>query len=189
MTSMPRVRAGLLTHKLDDQVLVYDPKADRVHLLDATTARVLSLLQETGWTFEGMSIEVSERFGTEESGSLVSLAIEALRAADLLEAESAPSAMVDVARRDMIRKVAAVATAALLVPAISTFTATPGYAATGAGLVAHCGVCTSSAQCQNSETCNNKGACGGNSGDNPSGASCTQGQQCCSGTCTGGHCA
>lgn len=137
MTSLPRVRPGLLKHNVDEQELVYDPRADRVHLLDQTTACVLTLLQEDGWTPEGIAAELTSRLGLSASASLLPLAIQELRNADLLESLPEPvTPAIDVSRRELLKKVGLTGAAALLVPAIVTFTATPGYAQgtlTGAG--------------------------------------------------------
>ena len=72
MESLPRIRAGLLRHELDGQVLVYDPRHDRVHLLDPTTGCVLELLQEGGWTAEGVIAEVGARLNIDADSGLVS---------------------------------------------------------------------------------------------------------------------
>jgi hypothetical protein len=138
MTQLPRARSGLLKHNVDDQELIYDPRADRVHLLDPTTACVLTLLQEGGWTREGVVIEMAARLGVPANASLLPLAIEELRAADLLEPSAGEiSPLVDVNRRELLKKVGLAGAAALLIPSIVTFTATPGYAQTsGAGTLA-----------------------------------------------------
>jgi hypothetical protein len=134
MTPLPRVRPGLLHHKLDEQVLVYDSRGDKVHLLDPTTACVLTLLEEGGWTREGVAAELFRRLGIDSSETLVPLAVEELRAADLLEITPEPEMpLADVTRRELLRKIGLTGAAALLIPAIVTFTATPGYAQTSAG--------------------------------------------------------
>jgi hypothetical protein len=193
MKHIPRVRTGLLQHKLDDQVLVYDPGADRVHLLDPTTACVITLLEEGGWTREGIVAEVSRRLNVTASDSLVPLAFEELRAAELLEDDAADAPMVDVSRRDLVRKAVIAGATALLLPAIVTYTATPGYAGgSGAGSVGLCGACTpinSQGNCATGNACNNVGACcNGCNNKKPNGASCSGGGNCCSGTCTSSIC-
>jgi PqqD family protein of HPr-rel-A system len=191
MNPLPRVRPGLLRHQLDDQVLVYDSREDRVHLLDPTTACVLTLLQEGGWTPEGIAAELSARIGMTSGAAFLPLALDELRGAGLLESEIDPP-VVDVSRRDMMRKVAMASAAALLVPAIVTFTATPGYAAgSGAGNLGLCAHCTSDADCAAPNLCGTDAtsrACGSNKTAN--GGACSGGNQtsannqCCSGTCS-----
>jgi hypothetical protein len=145
MTQLPRARSGLLKHNVDDQELIYDPRADRVHLLDPTTACVLTLLQEGGWTREGVVIEMAARLGVPANASLLPLAIEELRAADLLEPSAEEiSPLVDVNRRELLKKVGLAGAAALLIPSIVTFTATPGYAQTsGSGSLTNGAACSS----------------------------------------------
>jgi hypothetical protein len=187
MIPLPRVRAGLLRHDLDGQVLVYDSRDDRVHLLDPITGCVLQLLEESGWTREGIIYEVSERLSVPKDAGMLDLALEALRAADLLEKDSAPEPMVDVGRRELLRKAALAGAAAFLIPAVTTITATKGYGQTAAGNLGTCAACTSGTQCA-SGTCGNSGACSSNK--LPNGATCSGGSQsaanstCCSGTCS-----
>ena len=154
MSSLPRVRPGLLRHRLDEQILVYDPRDDKVHLLYPTTACVLDLLQEGGWSPERIGGEVARRMNVVPSEELVSLSLDELRKADLLDASAEPLAPVtDVARREMLRKVAMVGAAALAIPVITTLTATPAYAAC-TGLLAAGARCVVGSQC-----CS--GVCGG----------------------------
>ncbi len=130
MSSLPRVRPGLLRHRLDEQTLVYDPRDDKVHLLDPTTGCVLDLLEEGGWTPERMVEEVARRLNVAPSNELMSLSFDELRKADLLDTSHAPLPPVsDLRRREMLRKVGLAGAAALLIPAITTFTASTAYAA------------------------------------------------------------
>lgn len=147
MSSLPRVRPGLLRQRLDEQILVYDPREDKVHLLDPTSACVLDLLEEGGWARERISGEIARRMNVEASEELVSLSLDELRKADLLDTSSAPVAPVtDLRRREMLRKLGLAGAAALLIPAITTLTASPAYAI-GTGCVLSPGACTSNAQC------------------------------------------
>lgn len=147
MSSLPRVRPGLLRHSLDDQILVYDPREDKVHLLDPTTACVLDLLQEGGWSPERMRDEVARRMNVAASEEIVALSLDELRKADLLDTSASPVAPVtDLARREMLRKVGFVGAAALAIPLITTLTATPAYAVC-TGLLTAGQACTSGAQC------------------------------------------
>lgn len=189
---LPRVRTGLLRHNLDNQVLIYDSANERVHLLDPTTACVMQLLEE-GWTTEGIAVEAASRLQATPIDGFLPLAIEELRVAGLLvEPVTVSSIPVDVTRRELMRKAAVVGATALLVPAIMTLTASPGYAA-GTNTVAQCGVCTATLQCQGGLTCDpasvGPSVCGGG-GKRAAGVTCTGNGQCCSGTCTGaGTCA
>ena len=145
MNSLPRVRPGLLRHRLDEQVLVYDPRDDKVHLLDPTTACVLDLLEEGGWTAERVAGEVARRLEVDPSEELLALSLDELRKADLLDKSTGSIPPVtDLRRREMLRKVGLAGAAALLIPAITTLTATPAMAAT----CLHNGQpCTVSGQC------------------------------------------
>jgi hypothetical protein len=185
MVALPRLKAGLLKHDLDNQVLIYDSADDRVHLLDATTARVYSLLEQDVWTYESAAAELSRRPGVAEAKGLVDLAIDELRSARLLDN---PGGSIDMSRRELLRSAALTGAAALLLPAIVTLTATPGYAQ-GSATVGHCGACTDSSQCMNGETCqtNTGGTACGNPGA-PLGAACSNNGLCCSNKCTGGVC-
>lgn len=147
MSTLPRVRPGLLRQRLDEQVLVYDPREDKVHLLDPTTACVLDLLEEGGWAQPRMTQEVARRLNVAASEDLVSLSLDELRKADLLDTSSAPvPAVTDLRRREMLRKVGLAGAAALLIPAITTLTASPAYAV-GTNCVLEGGACTQGSQC------------------------------------------
>jgi hypothetical protein len=193
MTSLPRARSGLLKHNVDDQELIYDPRADRVHLLDPSTACVLTLLQEGGWTREGIVFEMSERLRVAANANLLRLAIDELRVADLLEPaahESMP--LIDVNRRELLKKVGLAGAAALLIPSIVTFTATPGYAQTsGAGSLAAGSPCsaTPGQQCGPGLYCypSNPGVCVPQ-GCTVGGGACSSTTTCCSDYKTGNQC-
>lgn len=129
MTSLPRVRPGLLRHELDGQVLIYDARDDRVHLLDTTTGKVFELLEKGGRTREGIVGELATRMNALESDSLLQLSLEELRKADLLDDGAAPVApLSEINRRELLRKVGMAGAAALLIPAIATLTAGTAYA-------------------------------------------------------------
>jgi hypothetical protein len=158
MSSLPRVRPGLLRHRLDDQILVYDPREDKVHLLDPTSACVLDLLQEGGWSPERMREEVARRMNVAGSEELIALSLDELRKADLLETSAAPvTPVTDLARREMLRKVGLVGAAALAIPLITTLTATPAYAAC-TGLLTAGQTCSIGTQCC-SGICTQAGTC------------------------------
>ncbi|HYN81414.1 MAG TPA: hypothetical protein VES88_07930 [Gemmatimonadaceae bacterium] len=195
--TLPRIRSGLLRHTLDNQVLIYDSRDDRVHLLDPTTACVLELLEEGGWTSEGITAELAVRLSVAPNEAFLPLALEELRNADLLEpTEASPAALVDVPRRDLIRKLALTGAAAMLVPAIATLSATRAYgqASPGVGTVASCQPCTQDEQCADfagdpTKGCNEFNICG-QTGQAPLGGACGPGgaPNCCTGSCSGGTC-
>src|SRR5687767_1498544 len=129
MTSIPRTKSGLLKHPLDGQTLVYEAATENVHLLDPATASVLELLEEGGWTAEGISIEVSRRHGVTADENFLILAFETLREADLLAPDTAP-APIDYGRRELLRKAVIAGASALLVPAVVSMTPNPSAAQT-----------------------------------------------------------
>jgi hypothetical protein len=132
MMPLPSVRSGLLCNCLDDQVLVYDPRAERVHLLDPSTACVMELLGESRWTIEGITAEVSRRTNLPPNPDLLLLAIEELRKADLLDTdEGIPPELpgAGMLRREMLRKAALGATA-LIIPAIVSLAPSTAYGQT-----------------------------------------------------------
>ena len=196
MKALPRVRSGLLKHPLDKQVLVYDTQWDQVHLLDPTTACVLELLEEGGWTAEGITAELAVRLDIAPNPSLVALAVEQLRNAPLLdEKDPSQAAFVDVNRRDLLKTVAMTGAAALLIPTVATLTATRGYAQ---GTVPNRGIGNTcpggNAQCISGNcclgTCIATGATCAGAGSVPNGGSCVATSQCSVGgaTCTAGVC-
>ena len=195
MTQLPRVRSGLLKHPLDKQVMVYDTRWDQVHLLDPTTACVLELLEEGGWTPEGITAELAVRLNISPNPALLPLAIEQLRNAPLLEEANPESgAFVGVNRRELLRSAAMAGVAALLVPTVATLTATRGYAQ---GTAPNHGVgntCTGNSQCISGNCCNGiciaTGATCNTAGSVPNGGACNATVDCQSAgaTCTAGVC-
>jgi len=186
MTPLPRIRAGLLKHPLDKQVLVYDTITDRVHLLDPTTACVLELLEEGTLTSEGISEQIVARLDLAPDPGFLPLAIEELRRADLLDQSTGMQPPL-IDRRELLQKVALTGVAALLIPTVASLTAIRGYAQGTAPNQGVCNTCTDSSQCINSQCCN--GMCMVACIGNGTGACCTLPGQCASGVCTGGFCA
>ncbi len=136
MNALPRVRPGLLRHHLDGQVLIYDAREDRVHLLDPTTGYVFELLEQEGRTREGIVGELATRMDAVESDSMLQLSLDELRKADLLDdATKHVPALSEINRRELLRKVGLAGAAALLVPAIATLTATPAYAQASCAII------------------------------------------------------
>src|SRR5687768_7120025 len=97
--ALPTVKPGLLRHPLDSQVLVYDPTADTVHLLERGPACVLELLEEKGWTVDGMLAELERRVGLEADESYLKAAIDDINSAGLLAVEPVKTTL-DLPRRD-----------------------------------------------------------------------------------------
>jgi len=151
MNPLPRARSGLLRHPLDDQVLVYDSSGDRVHVLDQTSATVLELLQEGGWTREGIAHELAERLDAQSSADLVEVALDQLWNAGLLEETVLSNpAKPSLSRRQLIEKLTVAGASALLVPAIASLSATNAYAQTASGVGTPC---TAASQCLSGKCC------------------------------------
>jgi len=168
MNSLPRVRSGLLRHELDGQVLIYDAREDKVHLLDTTTGHVFALLEQGDRSRDGIVSELATRMNSLESDSLLQLSLDELRKADLLDdGPAAVAPLSEINRRDLLRKVGLAGAAALLVPAIATLTATSASGQTGiscltTGLVCGAGVtlhCCPGLTCRNISTLTGNGTC------------------------------
>ncbi|HUQ18289.1 MAG TPA: HPr-rel-A system PqqD family peptide chaperone [Gemmatimonadaceae bacterium] len=159
MISLARMRTDVLRHQLEDQVLVYDPRENAVHLLDPTTACVMDLLIEGGRTVEEITAEVAARTGYEPSPGLIMLALEELRRTKLLdesEAQQKPLSGAVMFRRGMLKKVASAGAATLLVPLIVTMS--PGTAqAQSSACIPHDACCETGRVC-----CNAKDTCEAN---------------------------
>ena len=187
MSPLPRPTSGLLKHPLDRQVLVYDTRVDRVHLLDPTTACVLELLEEGGWTPEGITAEIAVRLDVSPNEGFLPLALNELRNASLLdETVALATPLMEVNRRELVRKLAMTGAGALLVPTVATLTATRGYAQ---GTVASLGPgrdCTNNAQCIQNNCC--FGICSNTGCPQTSGAACAFSFQCSSNSCVNGVC-
>jgi hypothetical protein len=183
MHRSPRLKAGLLKHTLENEVVVYDPGADQIHLLDKTTAAAFDLLSEGKFDDVSAATEISRRVGAPNGAALLELALDELRTSGLIDDSAAP---VDVTRRDMLRKAALVGAAAMAVPVVATLTATRGYAQ-ASGSVGLCGACTATTQCAAGRACVS-GACGG-TGKSANGTTCSGNGNCCSGNCAAGVCA
>lgn len=187
MTALPRIRAGLLKHPLDKQVLVYDTRADRVHLLDPMTACVLELLEEGGRTPDEISEQIVARLDLAPSAGFLPLALEELRKAGLFDETAAvPDPLVDVRRRELLRTIAMTGAAALLVPTVASLTATRGYAQ-GTVLAGAGQGCGSNATCASNNCCN--GICSATGCPQAAGSICTANNQCAAaGGCCAGIC-
>lgn len=128
----PKKRDDLCLQVLDDELLVYDPKDDRVHALAAPAALVLELC-------DGMTLladvdrKLSEKLQLEEPATMRDHVLSELARAQLLE-DAHPKIMgARLARRALLKSLG---TAALLVPTVTSITA-PAAAQAGscAGLL------------------------------------------------------
>lgn len=131
-TSLPSLRRGLLTHKLEDEVLIYDPGFANIHLLDGTTARVAELLGQ-GRDEVDIVAELEVQPGSGAGHPLLALALDELSKADLIESSEPARPMTDVTRRQLLQKLAVVG-AGLVIPMV--LSVTPGRAgaqSTGCG--------------------------------------------------------
>jgi hypothetical protein len=130
-----------LRHPLGDQVLVYDTKRNKVHLLDQTTAQVVDSL-ERGETPETIAVKLGERSGGSGDDMLL-LALDELAQAELTEGGARKAEpMPELTRREILRRFAAIGAAAL-VPVVLTLTPNT---ALGASLA--CGqACVTTTQC------------------------------------------
>ena len=156
MITLARARLDIRCHELDDQLMVYDPLNEAVHLLDPTTGSVLRLLQAGGKTVEEITAEVAKKNNYAPSEGLLVLAIDELRHARLLDEPDGSHQRLKGAglfRRAMVKKVVAAGAAAFIVPAIVTLSANDAYGQSSA-CVAHDGCCTPTQVC-----CNAKDTC------------------------------
>jgi len=143
------LRTSLLCNELDGQVLVYDPKSETIHLLDATTAQVMEILRDHTLTAEEAAAELSRRTGAASNAALLELALEELRKAELLDEQPVSSPRPGVSRRELLRKATFAGAAAALIPTIVTLSATRAYGQGSCKAKKEC--CTVDADC-----CSNK---------------------------------
>lgn len=151
MAPLPLLREGLLRHPLGDQVLVYDTKRNRVHLLDQTTADVVDSL-ERGETAEAIAAKLDQRTGVSSGQDMLLLAIDELAHAELTEnAADRTEPVQEITRREILRRLAAVGVAAT-VPVLLTLTPNT---ALGQGSISCGSACVTTASCPGTtrETC------------------------------------
>ena len=122
MDQTPSLRPGLLRHRLDNELLVYDTKEEQVHLLNPTTFAVVEMLEE-GVDSATMASRLGAQNNTDAGAEILALALDELAKAKLLEAKagSHSSIIPDGNRRQMIQRAVTLG-ATLLVPAIVTLT-------------------------------------------------------------------
>ena len=132
-SSLPRLRRGLLRHRLGDEVLVYDTALEDVHLLDGTTARVAELLDQ-GRNEIDIVAELEGQPGSGAGDPLLALALDELSKADLIEHSQPAPPITDVTRRQLLQKLATVG-AGLVIPLVLSLTpGSAGAQASGCGL-------------------------------------------------------
>jgi len=145
---------------------------------------VLELLEEGDWTTEGITAEIAVRLDVSPNAGFLPLALEELRNAGLLDETVAPATpLVDVNRRELVRKLAMTGAAALLVPTVATLTATRGYAQGSPGALGPGRPCDANSQCMSSVCCN--GICSNTNRPQAPGAACTANNQCSIRCCAG----
>lgn len=153
MTSSPSVRDGLLSHKLDDQLIIYDPASEQIHLLAGTTATVYEALQH-GAATDAIESKLDSQQTIAPGAELLALALDELAKARLIGSDSRESTAVMESRRQLLQKLFGVG-AALLIPAIVTLAPNRAYGqATG---FVDGTACTSSNQCANRCCADNSG--------------------------------
>lgn len=102
----------ILSHSVDDEVVVYDVASKKAHRLNETVSKVWSRLDG-----ERSVADVAVDAGLDES--LVTLSICELADAGLLESDATPS----ISRRSALRRVAGAASVGFLLPAITSIVA------------------------------------------------------------------
>jgi len=123
----PQTRRGLLIRELPDELVVYDSEHHRAHCLNRTAALVFRHADGTR-----TPAELARALGAGADATVVTLALEQLAAAGLLEAAPSPAegvpAAAGMSRREVARRVGIAA--AILLPAVVSIVApTPAEAA------------------------------------------------------------
>lgn len=151
MSELPLIKKGLLRHRLDDEIMVYDVSSDAVHLVNPSAAEVMDMI-ESGEKSDSIVTKLNGASGSDAGADILALTLDTLDRAKLVEKEGS-SILADATRRQMLLRLAGVS-AALLVPAIVTLA--PRNASAQASLLVNGAACTTSAQCQS-------GCCASNS--------------------------
>src|SRR5687768_3455054 len=114
--STPRARqTGLLTQPIGEQLVVFDRQRHRLHLLNRTAALVWRHCdgRRTGQELASL---VGSELGSAIDESVVTLALDYLQEAHLLEAKApVPADTAGLSRRSLLKRAAAV-TAGVLLP-------------------------------------------------------------------------
>ena len=162
----------LVVQKLDNEVLIYDLRANRAFCLNETSAAVWEAC-DGNRDHGAIAAFVSERLGTQASDDLVWLALDQLKKESLITPESpVEPRYAGLSRREVIRKigigsmVALPVVAAMVAPtAIQAQTCLAAGSSSGTATLA--GNCPSSSQAQKNAACNTQ-----------------TGSVCCSGSAT-----
>ena len=123
-------KEGLLSEEVGDELMVYDQKTHRAHVLNRTTALVWQHC-DGKTTMSHMTNILSTQLGLPADENLVWLALEQLSKARLVEKATSTQLRPEfkMTRRNLIKKMAV---AAMLIPAIASISAPkPADAASG----------------------------------------------------------
>jgi hypothetical protein len=125
----PRARkAGVLVRSVGDQLVVYDQERRQLHVLNRTTALVWHHC-DGRHTIADLAELAGRELGIEADVGLIWLALVRLQKAYLLEERVAPPpALANMPRSELLRRVAGVATAALLPAIMTLFSPSPASA-------------------------------------------------------------
>src|SRR5215212_6950715 len=102
MGQTPSLRRGLLRHRLDNELLVYDTQEEQIHLLNPSTFAVVEMLDE-GLDSDTMASRLGALNNTDTGAEILALALDELANAKLLRTrvgESAP-VIAQATRRQM----------------------------------------------------------------------------------------
>jgi len=173
MTSLPSVKKGLRRHTLDNELLVYDPSDEQIHLLNPTAAKVLDMMLK-GFDSPTIVAELELDAPTGSGKDLLELALGELTASRLFEDSDAMmsrESMQSTTRREMLMRAASIG-AAIAVPSVLTLAPNKAIAQAGSKLP-NGSVCATSGQCLS-------GCCGGNSAGSCSSNRCSIPANCSS---------
>lgn len=128
----PRARTiGLLTEQAGDETIVYDEDRKEAHSLNRTAGLVWRHC-DGNHSLSQIAAFVANEMGGEADETLVLYALNRLASAHLLESDSS-GAENDVARRDVVRRLAVAGAAVIAVPSVLSMAApTPAMAASTA---------------------------------------------------------
>lgn len=111
---------NLIVQNLNDEVLIFDTKANKFYSLNETSAFVWNKLNGKS-EIADISLQLSKQFNKPASEDIVWLAIDELRKADLVKEENLPKALNRLERRELLKKVGLASMIAL--PVVSSLVA------------------------------------------------------------------